>query len=129
MWTAALCLGAMMNLADFNPKSAIYIITCTKNGRMYIGQSVDVIQRLKDHQRSLAHGRRGCIQDWIDDVKQYGQRSFKIEIIPCKKKDLLTEEARRIAEAHAAGIDLYNRYITPADRQTWWQKRSRQEEG
>ena len=37
-------------------KSGIYKITNTANGKIYIGQSVDVQRRINDHQRTLAKG-------------------------------------------------------------------------
>lgn len=58
----------------------IYKITNTANGKVYIGQSVDVIARMRGHKRELmnnAHKNSGL----QDDFNIYGHDAFTFEVI------------------------------------------------
>ena len=55
----------------------IYKITNTINNKVYIGRSIDVELRMKDHfsNRKRTHG------DLDRDIQQYGRDAFQCEII------------------------------------------------
>lgn len=58
----------------------IYKITCIENGKVYIGQSRNVIERIKDHKRRLAnntHDNKHLQNSW----NKYSATKFKFEII------------------------------------------------
>lgn len=60
--------------------SGIYKIICRTNDKFYIGSSINIDRRLKDHKRSLCENkhRNKYLQDsW----NKYGEKNFKYEII------------------------------------------------
>lgn len=70
----------------------IYAITCTANGRVYIGSSLRIEKRWGEHRQSL---RRGCHRNphiqraW----KKYGESAFEFSVlIECHAEDLLDME-------------------------------------
>lgn len=82
-----------MNIApDFiadimaNKIIGIYQITCTVNGKRYIGQSIDIRRRFSQH-------RRKPPDKMIRDFEQYGANAFKFEILEeCVVEKLTTRE-------------------------------------
>lgn len=73
-------------------KSGIYKITNTANGKIYIGQSVDVQRRINDHQRTLAKGTHYSVHI-LRAYQKYGADAFKYEVIEyCSISDLDSRE-------------------------------------
>lgn len=76
-------------LVDHLPKEpGVYKITCTANGRFYIGSSINILIRLKEHRNSLVknkhhsrHIQRCC--------KKYGIESFVVEVLELCSTDVL----------------------------------------
>ena len=60
----------------FNP--GLYIITCLKNKKTYIGQSSNVFHRLGRHASDLESNRHDCYQ-LQTDFNHYGKECFKFE--------------------------------------------------
>lgn len=58
----------------------IYRITCKENGKVYVGSSVDVTDRWKNHLIDLILNRHHN-KDIQDDFHRYGYPSFTFEII------------------------------------------------
>lgn len=59
---------------------AVYKITCTANGRIYVGSSIDVQKRWKEHVRDLEknrHRARHLHRAWV----KYGPRFFVFEVL------------------------------------------------
>jgi group I intron endonuclease len=56
-------------------KAGIYKLTCVNNGKIYIGKSVDINRRLKDHKR----GRDGYL--FKRAILKHGWESFTVEIL------------------------------------------------
>ena len=52
----------------------IYKITCTVNGKRYIGQSIDIKRRFSQHKRKPPARMQA-------DFEQYGVGAFKFEIL------------------------------------------------
>lgn len=80
----------------------IYKITNTINGKCYIGQSADLVKRIRKHVKTLLNGtnRNEHLQN---AYKKYGQGNFTIEIIEeCRTEEL---DAREIF-----WIDYYKSY-------------------
>lgn len=71
----------------------VYKITCSRNGRSYIGSSENCRRRWNEHQSKLRHGAhqcRGLQMDW----QRYGRGAFTFEVVEeCEPTDLLTIEA------------------------------------
>ena len=66
----------------------IYKIENIKNGYVYIGQSVNIERRLKDHKRELKYNRH--INNHLQNAyNKYGESNFNFEIIcECEKEKL-----------------------------------------
>jgi len=70
--------------------SGIYKITCSANGKFYIGSSVDVNKRFRTHKARLNEGKhhaRYMQNCW----KKYGKDNFTFEIIEVSETDKLIE--------------------------------------
>lgn len=76
----------------------IYKITNTKNGKVYIGQSVDIDKRFKQHKKLLRNNNHiNCRLQ--DDWNIYGEDSFKFEILEkCRSVYLNEIEKHTIKE-------------------------------
>jgi len=60
--------------------SGVYQITNTSNGNFYVGSSVNIYKRWKDHSRSLNRGNHHS--DYLQNAwNKYGEENFKFEII------------------------------------------------
>ena len=70
----------------------IYRITCTVNGKQYIGSSKDIQQRLRQHKYN-AGGNNTSIPLLYTDMRLYGLEFFNIEILEqCSEHNLLGRE-------------------------------------
>jgi hypothetical protein len=97
-----------------NPEfSGIYQIRNKESGRLYIGQSRNVVSRLLAHRRGIEMGRH--IAEMLEDARSYGTGSFAYEIVEAAPvEDLLTREADAIRDCISEGKELYNRAL-PGD--------------
>lgn len=84
----------------------VYVIHNTANGRVYFGQTRNVLRRFKQHKRLLdlgSHTNSGLQADW----KEHGEELFKMEVlIRAPLEDCPAIEAQLIAER--AGPACYN---------------------
>ena len=72
-------------------KTGVYRITCSENGRIYIGSSKDIMRRWRNHKSDLRHGQHHS-PDLQRDFNQYGLTAFKFEIL----KECSYSEAKAI---------------------------------
>lgn len=72
----------------------IYQIICTKNGKIYVGRSVDIEKRLKRHFRSLEKGNHENVL-LQHDFNKFGRAAFKLKV-----KTQPNEEASKVAEQY-----------------------------
>ncbi len=64
----------------------IYLITCTENGKKYVGQSIDLKRRWNQHIRKPPRQMQ-------EDFDKYGRDTFTFEIIEeCDESELTTRE-------------------------------------
>lgn len=92
----------------------VYKITCTKNGKMYIGQSCSYPRRWNNHKSALrtkTH-RNGALQA---DYDRYGMDAFEFEVLqefPCDAAShiLKEQEENLIISSVREGKELYNIY-------------------
>ena len=61
-------------------KSGIYKITCTANGRFYVGSAVDLAKRKRDHFSYLKRGTHGN-QHLQNAYNKYGRKAFKFAVL------------------------------------------------
>ena len=60
-------------------KEGIYKITCKENGKVYIGRSINIDERLKSHKRSLVSGKH-INKKLQADFNKYGEDAFVFEV-------------------------------------------------
>jgi len=73
-------------------KTGIYKIVNTENDKTYIGSSVDIDRRWKEHKSRLRHDRHGN-QHLSNSWDKYGEDSFELQIIELiDKEDLVVRE-------------------------------------
>lgn len=80
---------------DHTGKAGIYIITCTRNGKVYIGQSTNVVVRLKDHIRRFKKGNHDNSK-MQNAWNKYGASSFISDVIEWCNKDFDVLNEREI---------------------------------
>lgn len=84
----------------------IYRITCTVNGKVYIGSSENVGHRLVAHRSMLrrqTHSSRGLQRAWL----KHGPDAFTFEVIEtCAQAELLEREQHHI-DSHRAADGRY----------------------
>lgn len=87
----------------------IYVIECKINNKKYIGQSMDVIERLNCHRRSLDKNKHKNIflqSSW----NKYKKESFSLYVLyECVSEELNKEEIKTISEFKSSISDFgYN---------------------
>ena len=75
--------------------SGVYKITCLKNNRVYVGQSLDIERRLRQHFNSLnnlsyRHHSERLQEDW----NKYGEGQFIASIVECCPANMLEEREK-----------------------------------
>lgn len=91
-----------------NKLVGIYKIECLNNECVYIGQSINLKDRIAHHLNKL---KRGCSDNHFlqEDFNKYGGNNFKIDIIEiCNKCDLIERETYWIN--YYGGIESNNTY-------------------
>lgn len=101
-----------MNYKDLNPKLAgIYIITNQINGKSYIGQSISLRSRIKDHFRNMKNQKLDL--PLYRAAAKYGIHNFKIDILESfipndiSNKDLI----EKLNKLEIEYIAKYNTYL------------------
>jgi len=88
--------------------NTVYRITCTANGKFYIGSTVNKKQRWYRHRRQLragTHPNRNMLASWV----KYGEASFVFEVLEelPQATDLFAAEQRYL-DAHAGKDCCFN---------------------
>ena len=93
-------------------KSGIYKITCSANGKVYVGSAVNLAKRRREHFSALRSNRHHNIhlQRAFD---KYKEESFEfVVLLECDRENLLLEEERQIEE-HDSFTNGFNLVPTP----------------
>lgn len=92
------------------PITGIYKITNNINGKVYIGQSVDIKRRWKEHKKEAFYKKSHCFDyPLYRAIRKYGIENFKFEILEECPQDMLNElEIFYINEYKATGENGYN---------------------
>jgi group I intron endonuclease len=88
----------------------VYGVSCTANGRMLVGFSVDVVNRWQLHLYHLRRGTHTC-RALQADWDEYGESSFKCSVLeecPRDKKVMRAAEQRWIETLKRAAAKPYN---------------------
>lgn len=105
--------------------AGLYTIVNKKTGQVYIGQSIYIERRWKDHKNKLKKGTHPNHR-LLKDYNEYGAGAFKYSVIKeLNKQDfqsveeltehLVSEETKMILEKTQSGNQLYNRSLKPTD--------------
>lgn len=80
---------------DYNFKAGIYRISCTVNGKSYIGSSVNILERWREH---ISHLRAGAHHSIYLQrcYNKYGEESIKFEVLAILEE--FNEELLRLVE-------------------------------
>jgi group I intron endonuclease len=79
-------------MSKTQPKSGIYTITCLVNNKVYVGQSINIKQRLTKHKQKLLTNKHPNIY-LQSSVNKYGIDKFSFEeLILCDESLLCSEE-------------------------------------
>lgn len=85
-----------MRFAD--EKYSIYAIRCIKNGRLYIGRTIDIQKRIAVHFQELKSGKH-TNKLMVEDFKNYGRDNFEVYLletdIPYEKRGKEYEYMRK----------------------------------
>lgn len=103
-----------MDLSDlFNP--GLYKITCIVNQKQYIGESVNILNRLGRHAESLENNRNDCIE-LQKDFQKYSKKNFLFTALEVDSK-YENKDLRKHREAfliQQIPLELrYNRFEAP----------------
>lgn len=85
------------------PDSGIYVITNTRTGRQYVGQSHNVTKRVHSHFNGYRYGELG------EDIAKLGRAAFKTEILEfCAAEDRKANEIKWIIALDTLAPKGYN---------------------
>jgi len=93
-------------------KSGIYSITCKVNNKVYIGSSINIAKRWREHLSLLRSGKHPN-QYLQHTFTKYGEESFSFSIVVgCEPEMLLIEEEKQI-KIYNSFSDGFNLVETP----------------
>jgi len=89
--------------------SGVYLIVNTTNQKVYVGSSVNIHARWRQHKRSLIRGDSPCVKlqrAW----NKYGESAFSFQVLEpvSPKKELLIEAEQRWIDIYDASNKGYN---------------------
>jgi group I intron endonuclease len=93
----------------------IYLITCNKNGRVYIGSSKDTCMRWNSHIWDLLNWKH-CNPDLMIDWKKYGYSSFSFSILEIIDGDDNSINIRSLEQK------WINKFVNPYNRRSSYAK-------
>lgn len=86
------------------PKAAgVYKLTCIDNGKVYIGKSVNIRKRLRDHQRTNKAGFY-----FQNAILKHGWKSFDVEILEIFEDFDKLKDNIKLLERESYYIEFYN---------------------
>lgn len=108
-----------MNTEDYEPKAGIYALCTPETGRvMYIGQSIDIDRRFREHLGNYEENNLEKRQ-WLGELKARGEKPLLKVLVTLSPYDyhaLNSEEARLIHEHRARGEAELNKTGGGANR-------------
>jgi group I intron endonuclease len=96
-------------LSQFFPYSGIYAIRCIINGRIYVGQSLDIPGRITTHLHELRL-RRHINKELQEDYADYGSDNFEVMILSRARTRLDEKEKYHAQRLVDSGVNIYNIY-------------------
>lgn len=85
-----------------------YIIRNTENNKCYVGQSKDVLKRLKQHFKGTIPNNVIFAEDYYSTEQGARDNLFEVKIIPCNTKDELDRTEKQLIEEYDSFKTGYN---------------------
>ena len=85
-----------------------YIIRNKENGKCYVGQSKDVLKRIRQHFKGTVPINIIFAKDYYLSTYENKNDLFSVKIIPCRTKDELDSTERRLIDEYGARETGYN---------------------
>lgn len=85
-----------------------YVIKNKSNGKYYVGQSKDVLRRLKQHFKGTIPQNPIFAEDYYTTDIAERENLFEVSIIPLETKDELDKTERELIEQFGANVTGYN---------------------
>ena len=104
-------------MSDPTIEGGVYAITCTANGRQYIGSTRRFQARWARHQHELRQGRHKNLALQAD-YEQYGPTAFRFEPLSLVEHGHRHAEQRVMIERQSQGVTLYNCRLATRQRVT-----------
>lgn len=101
----------LKNLSGLTQEKLIgcYIIRNTENNKCYVGQSKDVLKRMKQHFKGTTPNNVIFAEDYFCSTLENKEDLFEFKIIKCTTKDELDSTERALIEQYGALNTGYNR--------------------
>ncbi len=85
-----------------------YIIHNVENGKYYVGQSKDILKRLKQHFRGTQPNNIIFAEDYYSSHMEHKEDMFEVRIVPLQTKDELDPTEKELIEYYDAYQHGYN---------------------
>ena len=85
-----------------------YVIRNTKNKKCYVGQSKDILRRIKQHFKGTLPHNMIFAEDYFQTAEKERDDLFEFMIIPCETKDELDKKEKDLIEEYEAFTKGYN---------------------
>ncbi len=93
---------------DYEKIVGCYIVHNKVNDKYYIGQSKDVIKRLRQHFKGTVPNNIIFAEDYFATLPENRENLFEIKIIPCETKDELDRTEKQLIENYDTFNSGYN---------------------
>lgn len=93
---------------DYSKIVGCYVIKNAENGKYYVGQSKDIIRRIKQHFHGTEPANIIFAEDYFKTNLEDPTELFEIKIIECTTKDELDKKEKELIELYEAFEKGYN---------------------
>ena len=93
---------------DYSKIVGCYVIKNAENGKCYVGQSKDIIRRIKQHFHGTEPANIIFAEDYFKTKLEDSSELFEIKIIECTTKDELDKKEKELIELYEAFEKGYN---------------------
>ena len=94
---------------EYSKIIGVYVIRNTENGKCYVGQSKDIIRRLRQHFHGTTPNNVIFAEDYYSSKMTDKTDLFEFKIIPLETKDELDETERKLIKKYNSREEGYNK--------------------
>lgn len=98
-----------MSGLQYEKITGCYVIHNTENDKYYVGQSKDVMKRLKQHFKGTVPQNTIFAEDYYTSTKPDKENIFEVKIIRCSTKDELDRMEKQLISDYDSWNTGYNR--------------------